>query len=830
MRRTLLVLTLTAAACGGKSGSNADANSANPDAPGTSTPPDANLSTPDAMVSGVVQCPTPVPIATGTTCAATAGTGTAVLLRGDVLADGAVYKDGGVLYDGDTITYVGCDYDSQAGAATATRVDCGGAVISPGLINAHDHLNYDDRWPLPSTAAGMTRYNHRHEWRKTISTPSNKYGTGATSNGMRWNELRQAMNGTTSMAASTSATGMVRNLDEPSSTDTSEGLKGLLYEVFMLGDSNAVLKPNCTWAYDKSELQVALEHGTVTHTSEGVNDYAHQEFLCQSRSANGARDFTEKNVAHIHAVGLTASDYYTMARQHAKMIWSPRSNIALYGMTAQPQVLARLGGTIALGTDWTYSGSATIVRELACAASWNENQLGHAFTDEDLWRMATINAAIATETDDRLGSLATGKLADIAIFAAAPGQLHRAVIDATTDKVALVVRGGKPLSGEAAVVAALGPACDPVTVCGKDFQVCASREFAGTTFATINTAITAATGGTDSGYPAIFCDIPDQEPTCAPSRPIAPVYAGPTADDGDGDGVPDATDNCPTIFNPIRPMDNSVQADVDGDGLGDACDPTPVGDDLDGDTIPNAMDNCPEIANTDQADGDMDGKGDACDPCPTQKNTDSICMPLPSTIASIQNGTITAGNSVIIADVIVTGVDAHAFSVQDPTVTNGQYAGVYAFSNAKPTVAVGDKVTIAGTISEYFDNTELDGVIVQAKSAGTPIAPVALTATQASDEMYEGVLVTVTDVASVVNPYACTADNAACKDTLLWQVTAGDSTAVEVWDDMYTAGTTEWTTMTSAAGTHPSVTGVMFYRFNKRRILPRVAADIAPGI
>ena len=41
--------------------------------------------------------------------------------------------------------------------------------------------------------------------------------------------------------------------------------------------------------------------------------------------------------------------------------------------------------------------------------------------------------------------------------------------------------------------------------------------------------------------------------------------------DRDGDGSPDGLDNCPNTSNP-------AQADTDGDGLGDACDPTPEHD------------------------------------------------------------------------------------------------------------------------------------------------------------------------------------------------------------------------------------------------------------
>ena len=82
--------------------------------------------------------------------------------------------------------------------------------------------------------------------------------------------------------------------------------------------------------------------------------------------------------------------------------------------------------------------------------------------------------------------------------------------------------------------------------------------------------------------------------------------------DGDGDGIGDDADNCPTRA-------NADQRDRDGDGVGDACD------------------NCPNLCNTDQADTDGDGAGDTCDCNPAvpaigscdddNACTDDICDP-----------------------------------------------------------------------------------------------------------------------------------------------------------------------------------------------------------
>lgn len=802
--------------------------------------PDNNVDagpTADAPPASVV-CETLAPIDSGT-CALTAG-GTSTLIKGNILTPTTVYTGGQVAVD-DTghITCVGCD----CAAGGETVLTCPDGVVSPGLINTHDHITFTQNLPYTDTGE---RYDDRQQWRKGSGSHTKITSAGsATTAQVQWGELRFLMGGATSIVGSGGQKGLLRNLDQAANL---EGLtkKAVNFDTFPLADSSGTQRTaDCNYGGTATTVDsLAAFDAYEPHTSEGIDAFAHNEFLCETSAtydtvAPGvSQNLGISKTSMIHAVGLLSADYALMASNGVGMVWSPRSNITLYGDTARVSIASRLGVNIALGTDWMPSGSMNLLRELKCASSFNTKYLHSYFDAKGLWSMVTSNAAAVTKMDDTIGVLAAGRIADISIFAG-HGKDYQAVIDANPEDVALVMRGGKVLYGDDALVGGLATQCDQVNVCNVMKQVCLMTEVQ-KTYAGLMSAAGAV-------YPAFSCDAtPMNEPTCDPKRPTSvggsSIYTGvASATDSDGDGIPDATDKCPDVFDPIRPLDNGMQADADGDGLGDACDPCPLDanttmcttvdpNDRDHDGRANAIDNCPDIANPDQADMDMDGKGDVCDACPNQANPGAAGCP--ATIYAIKSMVLPSGTAVEVQHALVTGKGANGFFVQtkinDVGFNGADYSGLFVFTGTTSTfltsATVGARLTMDGTIDVFGGEIELDNLTsVTVESVGPEAAPEPITVAYAEvatggtrQAKLEGVLVTVP--ASTV-----TSVDTAVGEAML---TAADTTRLIMDDTLYLANAAvgqTYTTVTGVLSTKSSTGG------SASKVQPRGASDLVAG-
>ena len=682
-----------------------------------------------------------------------------ILTADEALENGAALVD--LSQDNGTFLCVGCDCEGMTDASTA-RLICPDAVVSPGLINPHDHLGWATANPV--LAPNDERYDHRHDWRKgkRNHTKLSAGGSDNSASAVLVGELRMLMSGATSIAGSSNANGLLRNLDDASDN---EGLGSNYadYRTFPLGDSSGNLYADGCDGYSIDNESRLNSHIYLPHISEGIDPEAQNEFACLSGSASGSNNLIAENTSIIHGIGLTPADILTVATEGAKLVWSPRSNVSLYGHTAPVVSYKNAGVTISLGTDWIPSGSMNMLRELHCADMLNANNFGGAFSDKELWQMATKNGAIALGVSDKLGYIEEGYIADLVIFQAEGRDPYRAVLEANAERVSLVMRGAKALYGDETIINGLGnQGCESDDVCGVSKSICSQAD-AGVAYSTLKAYVN------QGAYPLFFCGEPSEEPSCLPFR--QGEFTGMSSpDDQDGDGVTDDMDNCPTVFNAPRPLEGDVQGDIDQDGLGDACDRCPLNegedcvafnpDDTDNDMVEDRIDNCPGLSNPDQADQDQDMIGDLCDACPESSNLNGAGCP--SSIYAIKQG---MASGAVEVKGVVTAVQegGNGFFMQvsseDPDYEGADYSAIYIYTgNADEGLVLpsaGQLVNVSGSPSDFYGQLQLSDIsaieLVADVDSAPSVMPTQVTAAEvgtdgARSQALEGALIELINV------------------------------------------------------------------------------------
>lgn len=403
----------------------------------------------------------------------------------DVEIDGQVLVEMGII----TCVDAGSICSTQPGAMGATIVQTNG-IIAPGLIDTHNHILFDfmdDTDWLPSKL-----YTNHNQWsaeakyaamvdvKQCLSNDPAKpswcamtpYGT--TNGSLRceldkWGELKGMIAGTTSIVGLPgTASSCFASLSR--SIDTSQN--GLGTDKIQ---TSALFPPSKSSADGVcANFASGSTNAYLIHVGEGTDQTALSEFATLGSVTTTPQCLYAPQTAITHGTAFGMAEFQTMAQNGMKLTWSPASNVALYGSTANIPLALMAGVKVALAPDWSMGGSQNLLDEMRFANDWDDKHFSNAISAKDLLVMTTENPAAALGVPDKLGQIKVGYIADIFVVGGNPAAPYDAILGATPKQVSLVMIGGKILYGDVSAQAAAPamPGCETIDICGKQKFLC----------------------------------------------------------------------------------------------------------------------------------------------------------------------------------------------------------------------------------------------------------------------------------------------------------------------------------------------------------------------
>lgn len=393
------------------------------------------------------------------------------LLRGRIVTPVEVFANGEVLIVDDRFACVGAmgACSGMAAARDATVYNTAG-VIYPGLIDAHNHVAYNwlPEWVPPR------QYGNRYQWQgaaaySTFITPY-RVNSGMHECAMaKYGEARAIFAGTTTIQGGPNRTCTRVLARNPEFGADFGGVDHHNTNILGIGTVDAMAAMNL-----RAQMDSNMVTTYIIHLSEGVDASSRAEFT----DLTNKRLLTQATVL-VHGTALMDPEHTEMGTAHARLVWSPRSNIALYGGTTDIRAAFAHGVPVALAPDWTPSGAPDILQELRYARNLGRQMWPGLLTDRILVEMVTNRAATVLGRGTDIGTIAPGRYADVMIVPDWGCDPFSTLIDTPTSDVEMVFVGGKPLYGRAALMrslpAAAQTACESTMVCGSERVACVAR-------------------------------------------------------------------------------------------------------------------------------------------------------------------------------------------------------------------------------------------------------------------------------------------------------------------------------------------------------------------
>ncbi len=351
-----------------------------------------------------------------------------------------------ILIERDTIQQIGKIDEIRSIAPDARLLTCENVYISPGLINAHEHPPYSGGKPGPNV---KPVYTNRYQWqgRGGDQYAEVAYSRVETEAELYWIELRHLLAGTTTFAGNGAVPGLIKNVG------TGDQEEGFVYPA----DMKTFPFPNAIsdfaefpWPYTGPSVKPELTEGApldipyVPHVAEGTDKISklEAEFFLDYVASNPGRRY-----AMIHAVGLSRDSVTRLRELDVTIVWSPRSNLALYGDTIDLPHLIENGARVALSTDWSYSGSYNLLESFKCAKHVDRERWGNELSAMDLSLMVTRYPAYALNLERNIGEIKAGFAADLVMVRARSDDGYADLVESKVSDIVASIVDGKLVSG-----------------------------------------------------------------------------------------------------------------------------------------------------------------------------------------------------------------------------------------------------------------------------------------------------------------------------------------------------------------------------------------------
>jgi cytosine/adenosine deaminase-related metal-dependent hydrolase len=297
----------------------------------------------------------------------------------------------------------------------ALELDLRGCLILPGLINAHDHLEFTlfprlGRGPYPNAGAWARDIYQPH------GSPIKEHLRVPLPVRLRWGGIKNLLSGVTTISHHNPYNARVFERNFPARVQKSFG-----------------------WAHS---LEFAPDLELRFRTTSPRSPFIIH--LGEARDRPGKLEIfrldqlgaLERRTVLVHGVALGSQGLRLSKEKGAALVWCPSSNLFILGRTLSQAALNN-GIPLALGTDSALSGKGDLLDEFRVA------QRVSGLSPSRLYRMVTRDAARILRLENGEGTIVEGGVADLLIVSSRGRNPADALRSLRTGAMELVILGGR---------------------------------------------------------------------------------------------------------------------------------------------------------------------------------------------------------------------------------------------------------------------------------------------------------------------------------------------------------------------------------------------------